>query len=642
MASQRPLIDVEWAEALIGLRVKVPDHWWVGFNSRSINDGKISSFDPTQQKWMLVVDSEPDAEYPIAYEAIYSYADEGASTFEDFVNKLYGEPVRCGDDEFVVGNNRQKFSKTNKEDWSRVDDPASGRVIEPLPWTGKEDEEFSVKATDEELESFKDSRGEIQFEKVFRWALPRFGEDTLFEWQAARMRNYMTKLIKEEDYKPRFYKPDKGKVITGDHVARFYGCLLAKMLAGNPSDRQAFSSREVFNAVEPIKNSMTLNAVQDLKRCLHFSDDWEDDDDDWDEEYTDCKIEAPDGTAQHRKKFSMLEDAYNRRWQSIVTFGKWLTADESRVAGWYHLVITEGPLPKPCRTGATLHSLCVTEGPLRTYKLFVRAFGGKTDMDMNKQHPNLTELGKSVTLYSIMLKPFFGRGHCLVMDSAYMGDSMALIGRHIWKINMVGTVQTKRTAGGDVYCDDLQEKRTMKLQIGSYDSRFYQHATEPLTYAVWSDNNYVKTLSNFHSPTIAVGGLQRRRYNLATKKRDIRQSAVDCPEQMKDYCNTYHWIDKGNANEAKFALGGESHQHGWTPKIAARLFNMNLNNAYRIYCSLLDSENYEPTALRSCVGSLALSLLHQGEPVRKREAGLTPTREAFGSPIGRNAQSDAK
>ena len=72
-----------------------------------------------------------------------------------------------------------------------------------------------------------------------RWALPRFGDgdnEDLFEWQAARIRNYMTKLVKEEDYTPRFYKPNKGKVITGDHVARYYGYLLAKILAGNPSD----------------------------------------------------------------------------------------------------------------------------------------------------------------------------------------------------------------------------------------------------------------------------------------------------------------------------------------------------------------------------------------------------------------------
>ena len=31
------------------------------------------------------------------------------------------------------------------------------------------------------------------------------------------------------------------------------------------------------------------------------------------------------------------------------------------------------------------------------------------------------------------------------MDSAYMGDIMAQIGRFEWKINMVGTAQTNRT-----------------------------------------------------------------------------------------------------------------------------------------------------------------------------------------------------
>jgi hypothetical protein len=42
--------------------------------------------------------------------------------------------------------------------------------------------------------------------------------------------------------------------------------------------------------------------------------------------------------------------------------GKWVTVDESRVAGWYHSCITIGPEPKPIRTGATIHSLCVTHG----------------------------------------------------------------------------------------------------------------------------------------------------------------------------------------------------------------------------------------------------------------------------------------
>ena len=68
----------------------------------------------------------------------------------------------------------------------------------------------------------------------------------------------------------------------------------------------------------------------------------------------------------------------------MVNFGKWLTADESRVAGWYKSCMTQGPEPKPIRTGATLHSLCVTEGKLSTYELFVRVYGGKQDGDLNR------------------------------------------------------------------------------------------------------------------------------------------------------------------------------------------------------------------------------------------------------------------
>jgi hypothetical protein len=82
----------------------------------------------------------------------------------------------------------------------------------------------------------KDEKDEIRYEKVFRWCLPRYGKDddeTLFEFQAARMRNNMRKRVLEENYKPRCYTGDK--VITGGHVARFYGACLGRMLNGGRS-----------------------------------------------------------------------------------------------------------------------------------------------------------------------------------------------------------------------------------------------------------------------------------------------------------------------------------------------------------------------------------------------------------------------
>ena len=199
----------------------------------------------------------------------------------------------------------------------------------------------------------------------------------------------MTHIMSEKEWKPRYYCPSKGVVITTDHVYRLYGTMLARALSGNPSVEIMGDTRSSLRAVGAIKECMTQDAFRDLCRCMHFADDWESDDERWHDIFPSEKVEAEEDTATHRCKFSVIEDAYNKRWQAIVKFGRWLTADESRVAGWYHSTMTVGPEPKPIRTGATLHSLCVTHGPLKTFKLFVRAYGGASDMDLDVVHKNV-------------------------------------------------------------------------------------------------------------------------------------------------------------------------------------------------------------------------------------------------------------
>jgi hypothetical protein len=90
--------------------------------------------------------------------------------------------------------------------------------------------------------------------------------------------------------------------------------------------------------------------------------------------------------------------------------------------------------------------------------------------------------------------------------------------------------------------------------MNSHESLLFQHMTKPLTYDVWGDNNFVKTLSNFHSPVILRGGMRRKRRNPQRKRRERDFSDVDCPTQQKTYCNTYHKIDKGNGAEAKYDI----------------------------------------------------------------------------------------
>jgi hypothetical protein len=116
--------------------------------------------------------------------------------------------------------------------------------------------------------------------------------------------------------------------------------------------------------------------------------------------------------------------------------------DESRTPGWYHGPITQGPEPKPVRTGATTYTVCVTDDPLATYKLHAQTFGGKTSKDLQSRHVNIVATQKWVNLMSVLLNNFKGKGHCVTMDSAYMGDIIAQIGCKEWKMNLVGTAQS--------------------------------------------------------------------------------------------------------------------------------------------------------------------------------------------------------
>jgi hypothetical protein len=97
---------------------------------------------------------------------------------------------------------------------------------------------------------------------------------------------------------------------------------------------------------------------------------------------------------------------------------------------------------------------------------------------------------KWVNLLDHMLHIFKGNGHCVTMDSAYMGNIMAMIGRNVWKINMVGMAQTNRT-GADV------ANKISWMKKGMYKSICWQHKMRPLCFVVWLNNALVKTCPIF-------------------------------------------------------------------------------------------------------------------------------------------------
>jgi hypothetical protein len=208
MTSTRKKIDTEWTNSLVGLHLNVPDHWWVNYSGTNLHDGKIVSFDRVSRKWNLLLDDQDDDDvYLIAYDAVCEYSNKEHSTFNQY--QLPYHPVLVGDDA-IESENGTLYSLTPTEEWTRVNyDDNNGCTIDLIQRTDG-DEEFSVKITDEEVKTLMDDDKEIRYEKVFEWCLPQFGDDdkSLFEFQAARMRNYMRKRMVEDGWNPRYYTGD--------------------------------------------------------------------------------------------------------------------------------------------------------------------------------------------------------------------------------------------------------------------------------------------------------------------------------------------------------------------------------------------------------------------------------------------------
>jgi hypothetical protein len=56
MASRSNKIDIEWANSLVGLPMKIPDKWWVGYTGLYLHDSKLVASDVVNKKWCFVTE----------------------------------------------------------------------------------------------------------------------------------------------------------------------------------------------------------------------------------------------------------------------------------------------------------------------------------------------------------------------------------------------------------------------------------------------------------------------------------------------------------------------------------------------------------------------------------------------------------
>ena len=149
---------------------------------------------------------------------------------------------------------------------------------------------------------------------------------------------------------------------------------------------------------------------------------------------------------------------------------------------------------------------------------------------------------KWVNLYNEILEDFKHQGICVTLDSVQSGDILFQIARDDWGLNMVGTLcQSNRSGGGKLASEDKK-----KMKVGTTNgSCLYQHQTLILCYAMWANNNIVKTRSNFHTAETLPEGTGVRQHRRFDGQREEKMTEVPCPRQQKHYSSTFHLINKG-------------------------------------------------------------------------------------------------
>ncbi len=132
-------------------------------------------------------------------------------------------------------------------------------------------------------------------------------------------------------------------------------------------------------------------------------------------------------------------------------------------------------------------------------------------------------------------------------------------------------------------------------------------------------------------------------------KRERHKTDVPCPAQTKDYCNTFLLINLTTGMGRKHRMiWGESRLHNWSLKLVFRLYNMVLNNAYKMYTALVKEHTPEWRFLTmgNAVRELTHDLCQRGISMRKLRAEhpswTQDMGKLFGWVTGRKVWSDAK
>lgn len=86
------------------------------------------------------------------------------------------------------------------------------------------------------------------------------------------MMNYMDHIIQTDGFKPKYFDYAKGKTIAEDNVAQFFGVQAARMMKGNPSIDDMYSTRKNLDVVQKTIAAMPNGVFSGMHQYMYCTD----------------------------------------------------------------------------------------------------------------------------------------------------------------------------------------------------------------------------------------------------------------------------------------------------------------------------------------------------------------------------------
>lgn len=386
-------------------------------------------------------------------------------------------------------------------------------------------------------DQYRNLRTPFQYFSVF------FGED-LFQLLTDQSNLYATQLDMQNATKFN---------VSVDEMRKFVGVLFMMSVVRMPNYKWYWGR----HAVDTIKNAMTRNRYEQIRRFLHFADNTEI-----------IPQNAPGYDPLH--KVRPLITYFNEKFSAIPKSQR-LCVDEQMCTTKMKTFLRQYIPNKPHKWGFKLFALCDSAGFVYNFELY----SGAGDNTVPKGAPDLGAAANVVIRLSQGIPDW--KNHIVYFDNFYTSLPLMLYLRSRG-VYSLGTVRSNRVPNSK-----LSNEKLIAHEPRGYSEEFTTNLFgADVANVLWKDKKVVRFLSTYV-------GIRKFRTNnsndqesappvLRWNKGTHNYDEVPCPQIIHEYNKHMGGVDLMDGLIGRYRIHSKSMK--WTNIIAFHLFDLAMTNAY--------------------------------------------------------------